>query len=87
MISVSVMRKSKVFQTQGANRTVKDVRDERDYGHATLLSHRGKHQTVQMRWGGLLNKHAQEDQLFELQIGPEKALLSWEEIQRYGRWI
>lgn len=78
-------RKSKLFQARDHNKTVRDVRDERDTGYAKLVSYGGRRPSVAMRWD--LSRAAKQDQIFELQIGSERALVSAEEILRYLRWV
>ena len=66
------------------NRTVQDVKQERDSGKARLLNFGTKH-AVEMAWG--MNQDTIDDQIFILKIGDNEAWLSAEEMQRFLRWV
>lgn len=79
------MRKSELFQTRDMNKTVKDVRSERDFGSAKIKSYAGKHNTIEIKWD--LNDNCKHYQMFKITIGNEEAIVSAEEFQRYLRWV
>lgn len=64
------------------NKTVEDVRAERDAGSIGLINYGGK--TLIMEWGW--NQAATEDRMVRVKIGKEQAIISAEEFMRFLRW-
>ena len=78
-------RESKLFQVRDNNKVARDVVSERDYSRAKIKNYGGGASLIGMRWN--LNESAKADQIFEITIGKERALISSEEMLRYLRWI
>ena len=54
-------------------------------GEATLRNYKGRGPAVRIRYG--LNYLADRDEIFEIRIGDEVALLDWQELQHYLRFL
>lgn len=78
------MRKSKVFQSDRNNKTVRDVREERDTGYARIPN-RGGSGYLEMYWK--MNDDAAADQVIKLEIDDKHVYVYWEDLLRYGRWV
>lgn len=80
-------RKSKIddlTKVRSNNKTVRDVKKERDSGRARLLNLKNG-TAVEMQWG--MSDASVNDQVFILKIGKEEAWLHAEDIQRFLRWV
>lgn len=80
-------RKSKIddlTKVRPNNKTVRDVKKERDSGRARLLNLKNG-TPVEMQWG--MSDASVNDQVFILKIGKEEAWLHAEDIQRFLRWV
>lgn len=80
-------RKSKIEnlnKIRPNNKTVRQVRNERDAGQARLINFKSA-KPVEMQWG--MNDSTVQDQVFILKIGKEEAWLSAEDMQRFLRWV
>lgn len=72
-------------ETRENNKTRRDVVSERDMGYGLLVDHGGLRHKVEMWWD--LGATDKADRIFKLKIDDKYAYLSYEEIERYLRWI
>lgn len=79
------MRNSKLFQADGNNKTVRDVKEERDLGYARIPN-RGASGPSYMEMYWKLNPDATRDQVIKLKLGDKEVFIYWEDMLRYGRW-
>jgi len=80
------MRKTKLSDEEVKKISTADrLRDIRDGGYGRLKNYSYGGNRVEMKWN--LNKYAKADQIFELTIGSERALLDAEELQKLLRWV
>jgi hypothetical protein len=70
------------MKARKVNKTVGDVKAERDAGRIELINYGGK--SLRMEWGW--NEAAITDRMVKVIIGDEEAIISAEEFMRFLRW-
>lgn len=70
------------MQARKVNKTVNDVKTERDAGRIELINYGGD--PLRMEWGW--NEAATEDRMVKVIIRDRQAIISAEEFMRFLRW-
>ena len=70
------------MKARKVNKTVNDVKWERDAKSAELINYGGKN--LRMEWGW--NQAATDDRMVKVKIGKESAIISAEDFMRFLRW-
>ena len=78
------MRKTKLSEKELKAITANSLREVRDRGYGRLRNY-GNGKPVHMKWN--INRSAEKDTVFKLQIGSETAYLDAEEVQKFLRWV